>query len=69
MIKSYILVVDTFEQDQFPVGSLSMGLILEGPTQLFHCHWDSEDCVKCRTAQTSTQKEEEQHGYERGMGQ
>lgn len=49
--ESYIFVVDTFEQHQFPVGSLCMGLVLERPTQLFHCNWDAKDCVKCRAAQ------------------
>lgn len=43
--KSYIFVVDTFEQHQLPVGTLSMSLVLEGPTQLFHRHRYAEDCI------------------------
>lgn len=43
--KIYIFVVDTFEQHQLPVGALSVGLVLKGPTQLFHCHWYTEDCI------------------------
>lgn len=49
----YIFVVDTFEQHQLPVGTLSVGLVLEGPTQLFHRHWNTEDCVKSRAGRTS----------------
>lgn len=47
---SYILVVDTFKQHQFPVGTLGMGLILERPAQLFNCHWYAEDCVQSRAS-------------------
>lgn len=51
--QSHIFVVDTFEQHQLPVGTLGVGLVLEGPTQLFHRHWNTEDCVQSRAGHTS----------------
>lgn len=50
--ETYIFVVDTFEKYQLPVGTFSMGLVLEGPTQLFHCYWYTKDCIQSRAAHT-----------------
>lgn len=62
-------MVDTFKQNQLPVGPLSVGLVLEGPTQLFHCHWDSEDCVERRTSQIGREKEQKSTGVNEGHKQ
>jgi len=43
--KSYIFVIDTFEQHQLPVGPLGMGLVLERPAELLHCHRNTQVCV------------------------
>lgn len=52
LYKTYIFVIDTFEKYQLPVGTFSMGLVLEGPTQLFHCYWYTEDCIHRRAGHT-----------------
>lgn len=53
-------MVDTFEKYQLSVGSLCMGLVLEGPTQLFHCYWYTQDCVESRAAHTLCRRKREE---------
>lgn len=63
--KSYIFVIDTFEQHQLPVGTLSMSLVLKGPTKLFHRHRYTKDCIQSRAGHM---EEETQKVQQRSKG-
>lgn len=43
---THIFVVDTFEEHQFPVGALGVGLVLERAAELLHCNRDPKDSVQ-----------------------
>lgn len=45
---TYVFVVDALQKHQLPVGPLGVGLVLEGPAQLLHCHREAQDRVERR---------------------
>lgn len=45
---TYVLVIDAFEQHQFSVGSLGVGLVLKRPAELFYSYRDAQDSVQSR---------------------
>lgn len=45
---TYVLVIDAFQQYQFSVGSLGVGLVLKRPAELFHSYRDAQDRVESR---------------------
>lgn len=56
-MKTYIFVIDTFQKNQLPVGTFSMSLVLEGPAELFHSYWYTEDCIQSGAGHTSHRME------------
>lgn len=43
---TYVLVINTLEQNQLSVSPLRMGLVLKGPAQLLHSDWDAKYSVQ-----------------------
>lgn len=43
---TYVLVIDAFQQHQFSVGSLGVGLVLKRPAELFYSYRDAQDGVQ-----------------------
>lgn len=43
---THIFVVDTFEEHQFPVGALGVGLVLERAAELLHRYRDPKNSIQ-----------------------
>ena len=53
---TYIFVIDTFHEHQFPVCPLGMGLVLEGSAQLLDGHISVQDSIVAGTAEEEKTK-------------
>lgn len=51
LLKTYIFMVHTLHEDQLPVSSLGMSLVLKWSAELLNGHVSVEDGIICSTAE------------------